>query len=73
VIEFEYPSLKIEGLLYGRRITKWQGAFEFVDTKNKMKAKLNLSEGPGFFNRAALPVDCIEGTIMCEDKEICKI
>lgn len=28
-IEFEYPTMKIYGLLYGKRTTQWDGAFEF--------------------------------------------
>jgi hypothetical protein len=63
VIEFDYPSLKFEGLLYGRRTSKWYGSFEFTDIKNNLKATLSFSEGPGFFNRFALPVDCLEGSI----------
>ena len=62
-IEFEYPSLKVEGLLYGRRTSKWYGSFDFTDSKNNLKSTLSFSEGPGFFNRFALPVDCLEGSI----------
>ena len=40
IIEFCYPSIKVEGLLYGRRTTKWYGDFEFIDTKDNLKAKL---------------------------------
>ena len=73
MINYGYPSLKIEGLLYGRRTTKWFGPFEFNDTKNNLKAKLTFSEGAGFFNRYALPVDCFEGSILHNDTEICKV
>ena len=73
VIEFGYPSHKIEGLLQGRRTTKWYGPFEFTDIKNNLKAKLTFSEGAGFFNRYALPVDCLEGSIQLKGNEICKV
>jgi hypothetical protein len=42
-IEFEYPTMKISGLLFGKRVTQWTGSFEFEDRKNGLKAKLEFS------------------------------
>lgn len=68
-IEFEYPSMKISGLTYGRRTTQWLGTFEFSDRENGIHAKLEFSQGAGFFNREALPLDCFEGTLKVKGVE----
>jgi hypothetical protein len=42
-IEFEYPTMKIAGLLYGKRTTIWLGTIEFEDKANNLKAKVEFS------------------------------
>lgn len=50
-VEWEYPVMKISGLLFGKRTTQWVGSFEFIDKKNQLKAKLEFSKEAGFFSR----------------------
>ena len=62
-IEFDYPSLKIEGLYKNRRTIKWEGALKFRDAYNNISSIVTFSKGPSFTNSKALPVDCFEGFI----------
>lgn len=72
-IEFDYPSLKIEGLNKNRRTIKWEGALNFRDAYNNISSLVTFSKGPSFTNSKALPVDCFEGTIMKINQKICKV
>ena len=38
VIEFEYPFIKINGLMFGKRTTQYVGTVVFTDTKNNIDA-----------------------------------
>lgn len=35
-VEWEYPFMKIQGLLFGKRTTHWVGGIEFKDDKNNI-------------------------------------
>ena len=63
VIEWEYPVMKISGLLFGKRTTHWIGGIDFSDVQNNIYAHLEFSKEGGLFTRQALPIDCIEGHI----------
>ena len=43
-IEFEFPFMKISGLLFGKRTTQWIGAIEFTYKKFGLSAKLEFSK-----------------------------
>ena len=72
-IEWEYPFMKISGLMYGKRTTQWEGSIEFTDKKNSLRAKLQFSKEGGLFTRPSLPVDCLEGSITKEGVDVCKV
>ncbi|CDW82058.1 oxysterol binding family protein [Stylonychia lemnae] len=72
-VEWEYPVMRISGLIFGKRTTTWLGSFEFVDNKNQLRAQLEFSKEGGFFTRQSLPIDCIEGTIQGQGQEVSKI
>lgn len=74
-VEYEYPSFKISGLIYGKRTTQWIGAFEFADRKNGLQAKIEFSSEKSFFSRyrSNLPLDCFQGTITKNGASFCKI
>lgn len=72
-VEFDYPSLKIEGLYKNRRTIKWEGAFNFRDTYNNISSIVTFSKGPSFTNSKALPVDCFEGTLIKNNQTMCKV
>lgn len=75
VIEFEYPFLKMGGILYGKRTLQWIEALEFRDARNGLRAKLEFSQGPGVvYGGNSLPIDCFEGHISNDGGyKICKV
>jgi len=58
-IEWEYPLMKIQGLLFGKRTTHWIGGIDFIDRKNSITAHLEFSKEGGLFSRKGLPLDCL--------------
>ncbi len=49
-IEYEYPIMKIAGLIFGKRTTQWVGGFVFRDKENAICAKLEFSKESGIFS-----------------------
>jgi|LauGreDrversion4_2_1035121.scaffolds.fasta_scaffold288987_1 hypothetical protein len=43
VIEFEFPFLKMGGVLYGKRVLQWIDSLEFNDKKNGLTARMEFS------------------------------
>jgi hypothetical protein len=41
-IEIELPSLKIYGLLYGKRVARWVDSMTFTDSQNLLTAKITF-------------------------------
>ena len=72
-IEFEYPTLKIEGIYKNRRSLQWEGSFNFRDAKNSIYSVITFSKGPSFTNSNALPLDCFEGSIVKNNQKVCKV
>ena len=65
--------MKIEGIYKNRRTIKWEGAFNFRDSKNSIFSTITFSKGPSFTNSKTLPVDCFEGSIVKNNQTVCKV
>ena len=50
-ITYTLPFMCISGLLYGKRIIQWEKGLEFVDHVNNIKAILNFTPEPRFFQK----------------------
>lgn len=66
-ITFEYPFMKIGGLLFGKRTIKFSGSVKFEDIKNGMTAELKFNSEGGMFKKSQGPVDEFSGGIYTGD------
>lgn len=62
-IVFEYPHMKLGGLLFGKRTIKFSGKVEFADEKNGLLAEFAFNSEGGIFKKKQGPVDQFTGTI----------
>lgn len=62
-ISYEFPYMKIGGLLFGKRTIKFSGKVEFTDSKNGYTASMKFNSEGGVFRRKEGPVDEFTGTI----------
>ena len=62
-ISFEYPFMKIGGLLFGKRTVKFTGKVEFNDDKNNIFAELSFNSEGGMFKKRQGNVDEFSGII----------
>lgn len=62
-IIYEFPYMKIGGLLFGKRTIKFSGKVEFTDQKNELEAELTFNSEGGMFKKRQGPVDEFKGTI----------
>jgi Oxysterol-binding protein len=46
----EYPVMRIEGIISGKRTIRMEGVFKFNDEQNDLQAALSFSKGVSFFN-----------------------
>jgi hypothetical protein len=62
-ISFEYPFMKIGGLLFGKRTIKFSGTVQFEDLKNGITAEMKFNPEGGMFKKSKGPVDEFTGAI----------
>ncbi|CAI2382818.1 unnamed protein product [Moneuplotes crassus] len=62
-IDYEFPYMKIGGLLFGKRTIKFSGKVQFSDPKNHLIGQLAFNSEGGIFKRKQGPVDQFTGTI----------
>jgi len=56
-IEYEYPFMRINGLLFGKRTTQWLGGMKFEDPKHHLEARFDFAEEAGMFRAQRQPLD----------------
>ena len=62
-IVYEFPYMKIGGLLFGKRTIKFSGKVEFTDQKNGLNAVLKFNSEGGMFKKKEGLVDEFKGEI----------
>jgi hypothetical protein len=72
-IEFYFPIMNINGMMYGKRIIEWEGTINFIDNKNNIRANLSFTPSPKFYQKFKEPNDILRGEILQGDKVIHKI
>jgi hypothetical protein len=70
-IVFEYPYMKIGGLLFGKRTIRFSGKVEFLDEKNNIYADLNFNSEGGMFKKKSGPLDEFSGSISHGVNTVC--
>lgn len=63
IIEYEYPFLKINGLMFGKRTIEWDGSILFTDSKNDIECEVNLPEKGYFGLKESTEYDMMTGVI----------
>jgi hypothetical protein len=63
-ITYEFPFMKIGGLLFGKRTIKFSGTVIFKDEKNSLVGQLKFNSEGGVFKKREGPVDEFTGTII---------
>lgn len=66
-IEFELPTMKLTGLLFGKRVIQFVGNILFMDTINKIETNVDFAKEAGMFRKQMVPVDCFSGTLSVND------
>jgi hypothetical protein len=56
-ITFTYPCMSISGLLFGKRIIQWEKGMEFIDHFNNIRAFMNFTPQPHFYQKFKEPTD----------------
>ena len=69
-IVYEFPYMKIGGLLWGKRTIKFSGKVDFLDAKNGLEATLSFNSEGGVFKKKEGPVDEFQGTITKNGKVV---
>ena len=69
-ISYEFPFMKISGLLFGKRTIKFTGSVKWTDKKNNIEASLKLNEEGGMFKKKQGTVDEFYGTITQNGKVV---
>ena len=66
IIKYIQPSVKLYGILFGKRMLHWIGGMTFTDERNEIVGEIKL--GP-----KKQPSDIIEGTITHKGEEVCSV
>jgi hypothetical protein len=72
-LQFHYPNMNINGLMFGKRIMEWEGSMQFSDEKNNITSSITFTEVPGFFQKFKEPTDIFRGDIKIGDEVVHKI
>lgn len=73
IIEFEYPFLKINGLMIKKRTIQWEGSIKFLDAKNNIECELNFPKEGLFGLNRGMTYDMLNGTIFQNGEEVSKV
>ena len=72
-IEYEFPFLKINGLMINKRTIQWEGSILFKDERNGIECELKFPE-EGFFGLGGgKTYDMMTGTIIQNGQEVCEV
>lgn len=69
-IIFEFPYMKIGGLLFGKRTVKFSGSIEFKDEQNGIEASMKFNSEGSMFARKEGNVDEFRGSIIHNGKVV---
>ena len=70
IIEYEYPFLKINGLMFGKRTVEWDGSILFTDNKNNIECEVNFPEKGYFGLKENTEYDLMTGVIKHNDEPV---
>ena len=73
MIEYQYPFIKINGLLMGKRTMKWEGDFEFVDKLNNISCQMKFPQEGIFGLKGNNTYDQLSGTIIKDGENVCEV
>ena len=72
-ITYTLPFMCISGLLYGKRVIQWEKGLEFVDHVNNLKAVINFTPEPKFYQTFKEPTDIFRGEMIQNGSVLHKI
>ena len=73
MIEYEYPFLRINGLMINKRTVQWEGSIKFEDRKNNIECEVNFPEKGIFGLSRGITYDMITGTIFKDGQDVCEV
>lgn len=73
IIEYEYPFLKINGLMMNKRTIQWEGSILFKDAKNNLECEISFPKAGLFGIGRGKTYDEMAGTILQNDKAVCEV
>eukprot|EP00343_Euplotes_focardii_P003461 CAMPEP_0205813780 /NCGR_PEP_ID=MMETSP0205-20121125/18569_1 /ASSEMBLY_ACC=CAM_ASM_000278 /TAXON_ID=36767 /ORGANISM="Euplotes focardii, Strain TN1" /LENGTH=233 /DNA_ID=CAMNT_0053096471 /DNA_START=1883 /DNA_END=2581 /DNA_ORIENTATION=- len=74
VITYEFPFLKINGLMFNKRTIQWEGSIKFEDKKNNIECEVSFPQ-TGLFGglKSGDTYDKLHGIMIQDGEEICEV
>jgi len=73
IIEYEYPFLKINGLMMGKRTIQWEGSILFNDDKNNITCDIEFPKEGMFGLSGDATYDQMNGVITRDGEKVCDV